>query len=412
MFTPVGLALPLLLLALALSPESADAACTQADLDGSSPPTRRYSFRPKNPLQGFYQWHNNNGYCGEASLIQSGLALGQWTSQYSVRSVASPFAASIAQTGTATEGNIKFLSQLLLDDFAPRGTTTGNSFGTAAANLKLVATPFNSALQKSGSLGHQAFLTWVKAEVIKGNYVTLGVIHPGGGGPYSHIVNVIGVDSNAPATSTAYNGSDVLILDDHGLMTSDDNPQLPLGAGGTDGCTPYRFAYTFDSLKGSPTGSRLYQIPLPGTTTLSKNYAYSISGVADTSRVTLPVRLAMSSSIPADPIVGQRYESPAIGTSTTGESFTNRAPAAFSLTLTATVSGLVAGKSYNLYRYQRATSPLPKGQLVVPSASFNANARMATNKTAFQATGSTYVTSVTVRSTDTVVFRCVPVSAP
>jgi hypothetical protein len=125
--------------------------CTQAALDGVDPPSRTYSFRPRVPLVGFYQWENNNGYCGEVSLMQSGLALGQWISQFNARSIASPFANSIAQTGSSTEGRIKFLSQLLLDDFAPTGTTSGNSFGNAAANMKLVATAFKSSQQKSGT---------------------------------------------------------------------------------------------------------------------------------------------------------------------------------------------------------------------------------------------------------------------
>jgi hypothetical protein len=43
---------------------------------------------------------------------------------------------------------------------------------------------------------------------------------------------------------------------------------------------PRRFAYTFNSLTRAGTSNRQYQIPLPGSDTLSKNYAYSVSGVA------------------------------------------------------------------------------------------------------------------------------------
>jgi hypothetical protein len=120
----------------------------------------------------------------------------------------------------------------------------------------------------------------------------------------------------------------------------------------------------------------------------------------------------MATSNPIDPIVGQRYEAPFIGTSNSGESLTNKLPAAMSLTLTATVSRLVVGKAYNLYRYQTSATPLPRGPLAVPSASFNLNAKMAFATTKFTATGATYVTSVVVRSTDTVVFRCVLATAP
>jgi hypothetical protein len=32
---------------------------------------------PRVPIQPFYQWQNNNGYCGEVSMIEAGLANGQ-----------------------------------------------------------------------------------------------------------------------------------------------------------------------------------------------------------------------------------------------------------------------------------------------------------------------------------------------
>jgi hypothetical protein len=132
----------------------------------------------------------------------------------------------------------------------------------------------------------------------------------------------------------------------------------------------------------------------------------------DTQNATLPVTLTMTTTNPVDPIIGQRYEAPFIGTSITGDSYTNRKPAAMKLTLTATVSGLVSGKAYVLYQYKTSTTPLPKGPLAVPSANFNANAKMASATVRFTATGATYVTSVSVLSSDTVVFRCVPATAP
>jgi hypothetical protein len=53
---------------------------------------------------------------------------------------------------------------------------------------------------------------------------------------------VVGVNSNKLATSTAYDGTNVLIIDDHGLLTDDQyNPAVPPGAGTTSGCTPYRW---------------------------------------------------------------------------------------------------------------------------------------------------------------------------
>lgn len=134
--------------------------------------------------------------------------------------------------------------------------------------------------------------------------------------------------------------------------------------------------------------------------------------LTDTQGVTLPVSLTMATTLPVDPIIGQRYEAPFIGTSIYGGSFTNRKPAAMQVTLTATVSGLTIGRAYVLYQYKTSTSPLPKGPLAVPSANFNANAAMASATTRFTASGTTYTARVSVLSSDTVVFRCVPATAP
>ena len=144
----IGRACALLLL---LGMRCADASCSQVSVEGAKPKSGPFSFQAD--MGGFYQWMNNNGYCGEVCLLQSGLARGQWTSQFNVRSTATPFGGSggsVTQTGRAEGAGISFYSQLLLDDSAPIGSSKGNSFGQAAANLKLVARAFNSAKQATG----------------------------------------------------------------------------------------------------------------------------------------------------------------------------------------------------------------------------------------------------------------------
>lgn len=387
-------------------------------MDGSAPTARTFQFRSAVPLQGFYQWESNNGYCGEVSLMQSGLSLGQWSSQFNTRAIASPFAASIAQTGRSTSG-INFYSQLLLDDEAPPSASGANSFANAATNLRLQAKAFNSAGQATGLAGYKAFMAWIKAEIVAGNYVTIGVMEEGVTLPYGHIVNVIGVDSNSPSSSLTYDGTDVMYIDDHGAYTTNDatygsgspeNPAIPPGAGSTKGCTPYKYGYTFDAWQTRVTSTKTYQIPLPTGT--DKNYGYSVSGVMDTAKVTLPVSLSMATANPMDPIVGYRYEVPFIGTSNEGNSNTNVAPAAMSIDFTVTVRGLTAGLAYNLYRYTTTRSPLPKGALNIPTSNFNANAGQANQTTAFTAVGATYTAYITIKSTDTMAYRCVPASAP
>ena len=121
--------------------------------------------------------------------------------------------------------------------------------------------------------------------------------------------------------------------------------------------------------------------------------------------------MSMTTTNALDPIVGHRYESPMIGTSTSGSSFTNTAPAAMPIDFTVTVRRLTPGVAYNLYRYQTSTSPLPRGALSIPTANFNANAGMASHVTAFTATSDTFTAYYSAKSTDTIAYRCVPASA-
>lgn len=134
--------------------------------------------------------------------------------------------------------------------------------------------------------------------------------------------------------------------------------------------------------------------------------------------MTLPVSLSITSSSsngaanPSHPVVGLNYEYPAIGTDDNqGNSYTNTPPAAMTITLTALVSGLSPGVAYNLYMYKFTTSPLPSAPLDIPTSDFNAKAAKASSTVAFTATGTTYSTFVSVPSTSTVAFRCVPANA-
>ena len=74
------------------------------------------------------QWNANYGYCGEVSFISAGMYYGQYTSQWTARSLASP--------GTPqTEEE----SQLLI----------GVNDVEAAERMRLQAVPFDSELQRS-----------------------------------------------------------------------------------------------------------------------------------------------------------------------------------------------------------------------------------------------------------------------
>lgn len=115
----------------------------------------------------------------------------------------------------------------------------------------------------------------------------------------------------------------------------------------------------------------------------------------------------MTTAQPYHPVVGYQYEAPYIGSSESGDSSTNVAPAAMLLNLTVTVSKLTAGKTYNLYRYQSIVRPLPRGPLNVPASDFNKNAKLASATTTFKAASSTYQAYFSITSATTLVFRCV-----
>jgi hypothetical protein len=85
-----------------------------------------------------------------------------------------------------------------------------------------------------------------------------------------------------------------------------------------------------------------------------------------------------------------------------------------SMDLDVTVSGLTSATAYNLYEYRFSTVQGVGATvaLAVPTEAFNAHASMASEKTQFTATGSTYSVTVTRSSGDVVVFRAVPASAP
>src|SRR6516165_2718747 len=72
--------------------------CNQSLID-KLPPATTYYIYPRVAIQPFYQWENNFGYCGEVSMIQAGLANGEWMSQYDARLVCG---AGLGQSGPPT----------------------------------------------------------------------------------------------------------------------------------------------------------------------------------------------------------------------------------------------------------------------------------------------------------------------
>lgn len=310
------------------------------------------------------QWNSNFGYCGEVSFIEAGLFYGQYVSQYEARAIASP---------GKSQANAN--AQLLL----------GGNDTAAAARMRLTYTKPPVAARTSA----HAFLAWTKGNVMTGTPVTIGVFtneykfynksNPNQGDPdYDHIVTVTGFTSpHPPATPAAYYGDDRISFEDHGLWT-----------GTPDEAPPYIFTYALGGFQktrqeaNAPAAS-IYSLKNGG------NYGIAITGVIDTDKMALPVRLTTS----------QNFEKPAIPNHSTIR------PAASPLALTVTVSGLKPGVIYNLYRYDTVAN--------IPTGSFNANAAKASEMWPIRiSSGSSYVKTITIESNETAAFRAVPASAP
>ena len=389
--------------------------CDQSLIDALPPTTTSYIY-PRVPVQPFYQWQNNNGYCGEVSLIQSALNNGEWMSQYDARLVCG---SGLGQAGAPITTNAycsknqqtgNYNAQILLEvpNTGVSGTAQAwSSLPQCAANAGLSASFFpyqGIAASMPGQPGYQYYMSWVKKQVILGNQVTITVLIKSlasAGDQYDHIVSVVKIGTNHSPTDSTYYPDDVLYFDDHGnywyngkKATQSSAPSTPPGAGSnTTECTPYVFGYTFAELgqtdAGARSASHVYSIVLPANGTIQtqtgnngmnsgkgsesnitgpNNYAVSVSGVLDTYGETVPVRLTASpnpgaivgptytnSSVnPRDPLAGYDYENPIIGTGTNEEGCTNDPPSAWmtNFVLQATVSGLTPGVTYNLYEYQ------------------------------------------------------------
>jgi hypothetical protein len=308
------------------------------------------------------QWNANYGYCGEVSFISAGLYYGQYISQYDARALASP----------GVPQNQKN-SQLLL----------GKNDESIAAAMHLNAVRWDAY----GQTSTQQFLAWVKDNVAQGYPVVFGIYmnyyrfygikNPDAGDPYyDHIVPVFGVSSNQPLPSNVYDASDTLSFNDNGEWAPQDAPT-------------YRFRYRMGPFPKSriqanaPSGA-IYSISNDG-----HNHGVVFIGVMDTDHETVPVRVATSVN----------YERPEMRDGSAER------PPPMPLSLTVTVSNLMPGVVYKLYRYNNLA--------VTPNDHFNANAGAAARTWTIDiATGSTYAVTEAIMSDDEAIYRAVPASGP
>jgi len=429
--------------------------CGQKLVDGSTPPPTTNFIYPRQVVVPYYQWENNDGYCGEVSMMQAGLNNGQWMSQFNARLICGTGLSQSGPNGAcaARGGQVNYNAQLLIEN-PGTGVSGPNRYANAAqclSNSRLHASAFDYSNEVPGMDGYRQYMSWVKKELVLGHQVTVALLMNGGNDPqYDHEVTVIKVGTNHSPDNPTYYPDDVLYFDDHGVYTLSghkftSNPSIPPGAGSdSTGCTPYVFGYSFASLANTRQGANrnnahAYSIVIPedriihtstggsGYDTVPirgpHNYGFSVSGPEDLSSETLPIALSIAGPTytdglpnPHDPLASFSYENPKIGASNWGLSCTNRPPSEWmtNFQLDVTVRGLTPGVAYNLYEYDfsSVSGMGSAAALRIPTSDFNANANLATSVTTFTASSPTYKTSVTTTSDKIVVFRSVPLGAP
>lgn len=427
---------------------------------------------PAVPVQIVYQWNANNGYCGEASLISAGLANGQYMSQADARLACGAFmgkasvgkGASLLQGGELGATIVNYNAQMLLE-YAGAGVSGENDFGQGArcaanSGLDAKAYPFETGYRTAniGEIGVQDYLSWIKAEMIAGHHVTIGVLSNGGDDQqYDHIVTVVKIGTNHDVTDPSYYPDDILYFDDHGqypLQLDDDSewefvetPAVPVG-GDDDGCTPYVYAYPFGEIARTREDANMedapaYSLVIPASKPIdviagntapdgdglvqidgSHNYALSVHGPLDLADQAQKVSLEIVSSRtlengvwtdnPHDPVAGFNYENPYISPTPNGcddgECFTNTRPEPMQIALVATVHGLVVGQDYTLFEFSFPALDGSKtghsAAIPVPVQDFGLQASEATNVIHFTAKSTSFsLPEVQRMSNEIIMFR-------
>jgi hypothetical protein len=328
--------------------------------EGSPIPTR---FAQTIDIAPRRQWNGNDGYCGETSFISAGMYFGQYCSQFTARSIASP---GVPQSNED--------SQLLL----------GVNEIAAADRMRLEAVPFYRDTQRAVP----EFLSWVKSNFVRGHVVIIGVYNnvraleesPPGFSTYDHIVPILSFGSNTDLEDGADRSrpSDVITLSDNGLY----------GPVGEPPVYPMLYSYRLRDFPKTRAAANRRNGPVYALRNRPENYGVAITGIVDLDGVTIPVRL--TSDRDGEPDIVNGSDVP---------------PAPVPMTLTATVQIPDQRVAYNLYRYDDFAK--------VPASAFNASATRAAQSWVIPAqSGATFVVTIATQSDATVILRAVPQSAP
>lgn len=276
-----------------------------------------------------------SGYCGSASIQTAALYYGNWLTQDAIR---------------GTTGGHSAKDQVLL----------GVNAEAAASkmHLNITAWDFNRAQPQA-----DAFLKWSKEGLSAGEPIIFGVFMVGDDdGDYDHIVPMVGFDADT-----------IYFNDLHANQTTSKKiAQLVTSRKGCNrkGVTSMRRYHSVQD------GSVQFEYCLPKQV----DYGMRVHGIVDGGGETLPAKLIMGSWYEPD------YSS---------EDQLHETPVTLGATLR--ISGLTAGETYAVLRYDSAD--------VVPKSDFLAGAYV--DKQTFSASNSEHEMQVSFQSDSTTFYRCV-----
>lgn len=285
------------------------------------------------------QFDNNDGYCGETSLMMAGLKFGQYTSQYDTRQIVNP---------TTPIEQAQWHQYLILS-----GQETDNSV-IAAKGMHLNYDTYNAVgTAHSSTATVQDYLVWCKKMMRRGAAVTVTVYNKGQpvskrGFDYDHIVSISSWTS--AFDDDTYHPEDVIVLADHyglnrglggpGCLTED---CLEPNIGPDFGLITYTAGTIFGTREQSyAVGAPTWMIPSD-----KDNFSIAHTGVKVASgEQLLPVRITTSVYFEKPEVIEGIITEPA-GTSRVPVP----RPLARAMLLTVTISNLTPGAAYRLYAY-------------------------------------------------------------
>jgi hypothetical protein len=324
------------------------------------------------------QWLANAGYCGETSFITSAMYYGMYMSQYDVRKFASPNNPPTNPTNTSPTQNLPS-DQVLIG--------TPNDI-VAASIFKMNY----SRWEDSGSVplnNVTNFLTWMQQytntgtpviSVLFENTALLGRPISVAQEEYDHIVSIISASTSS------------ITFCDNGIVTPSAGEHV-YNTNTNDMYFTYALPQGIRNRADSLASASEYSVPLL-TDTPYHNNAIALTGINSSE----PALVRIQVTTPDDELTDLTPNS-------------NVRPPSNPITITVHMYGLQPNTTYNLYRYTDYT--------LVPTANFNqyytANStnpsliRTVINSPNNPPIDTTLV--LTIPSSDTAIFRCVPSTA-